>query len=65
MGPLLVRLTGLYIWHQSWEGSVNPLGGEMLKSSGVCEAVASWLSKQAYAPQFIKINVNPLCSLSY
>ena len=53
----LLPLHTLVIWSWRDEGGVlNPLAGAMLQSPGV-EAVASWWSKQAYDPQFVKLNV--------
>ena len=38
--------------------SVNPLGGAVLLDNPLgCDTVASWLSKQVYAPHFIKLSV--------
>ena len=66
----LVRLTGLFsqappaapsppaIWY--WRGggrSGKPLGGATLWSPGGWKAVASWWSKWAHAPLFVKLNV--------
>ena len=55
------REVSLFLWSQDapptrgGEG-VNPLGGSVLPTLGESEAVASWLSKQADAPQVMMLN---------